>query len=938
MIRARLNATDRFLRGTIVAGLLAGPPCAAAPELIDLGDSVPYSFDDIYRGRSVSTTLGDVSYFFNDDGIHGRELWRSDGTEKGTNLVLDLCPGVCGSWSGASLRQLAVAGQRIVFAANDGVHGVELWATDGTASGTHLLRDFEAGFRSSSLDSFVTVGERAFFWMGSPGADAEIWVSDGTQAGTDFVAPSPLESYPACIAALNDLLIFGEYFSGGLWRSDGTFSGTYKLADVTVEQQNWALNSAFVRVGDRIVFWGDGDPLKQLGRLWATDGSIEGTSKIADVEPYRVAVDGDVAYFLGENETLGRGLWTTNGTAEGTSFLWSASQGAVSSSPGTLAAWNGRVIFVGWDEEHGAEPWIWDGSSAHLLLDIYPGFESSVGLELVELFFGSMPPLFSRVGDRVLFFARNGTNGLEPWVTDGDAARTHLVRDVLPGSESYLLDYFQGILEPGRVADALLVRLRSIDGSRSLLHLEDSTDETTIVSPLDDQLSAFEANSGVGAIFAGDSIGACFQPIGSNLLFNPQRLELGREPHVLDLAGLEAAPIADFTPGPLGANGRVCRAIQGVAVFGAQLNSSDFGSTYVTRGAPGDFETLIEGAGMPSSELSWAPWESGLAVDIAGQLWTTDGTIGKTEQLGGLEDCYPIEFETLGPSLLTGCLNLNLSDGQPGPLTPLIDWSQPSAPYPDRMVRFGARVLFSAGTQSEGQELWTTNGTPEGTHTVRDIWPGSNSGLGEESFTIQREQQLGPTALELLVVFAANDGLHGEELWRSDGTFEGTVMVSDIINGPYPSSPRWLTRFGSHVYFVAESHGKGRELWRTDGTEHGTELVADLVKGNGSSLPENLHAAGSELYFSAWTPARGREAWRIRLGDSKNPQPVPLDDIAPGALSSSPQIFREIGGTVFTVANDNVHGFELWTLREDDVVFSDGFEGTTTDLWAPSAP
>lgn len=141
-------------------------------------------------------------------------------------------------------------------------------------------------------------------------------------------------------------------------------------------------------------------------------------------------------------------------------------------------------------------------------------------------------------------------------------------------------------------------------------------------------------------------------------------------------------------------------------------------------------------------------------------------------------------------------------------------------------------------------------------------------------------------------------------------------------------------RFGNHVYFVAESRGRGRELWRTDGTARGTELVADLVPGVRSSLPEKLHAAGSELYFSAWTPERGREAWRIRFDGSPSPQPVPLDELAPGPLSASPQIFRELGGTVVTVANDHLHGSELWTLREPDVVFADDFEGTTTALWA----
>jgi ELWxxDGT repeat protein len=213
----------------------------------------------------------------------------------------------------------------------------------------------------------------------------------------------------------------------------------------------------------------------------------------------------------------------------------------------------------------------------------------------------------------------------------------------------------------------------------------------------------------------------------------------------------------------------------------------------------------------------------------------------------------------------------------------------------------GSLVFFTANDGVSGSELWKTDGTAAGTVLVKDINPGS-AGSNPSALT----------DVNGTLFFSANDGTHGTELWKSDGTAAGTVMVSDINLGSGASTPGSLLNVNGALFFGATDATHGRELWKSDGTAAGTVMVSDINPGSGSSSPGNLTNVNGTVFFSANDGTHGNELWK---SDGTTAGTMMVSDILPGSgssFTSANPYMTNVNGTLFFSAYDITHGYTLW--------------------------
>ena len=234
-----------------------------------------------------------------------------------------------------------------------------------------------------------------------------------------------------------------------------------------------------------------------------------------------------------------------------------------------------------------------------------------------------------------------------------------------------------------------------------------------------------------------------------------------------------------------------------------------------------------------------------------------------------------------------------IADARPGWVAPCPTLPPCPQTFPASLTAAGDRLFFIVEPGGERElderELWISDGTPEGTGPV----PGAPSGASAVA-------SLGSGA-----VFLASDGSGSLALWRADGTAEGTVR---ILGFPAGSTPSGLVAGEDLVYFLLRRAGRDRELWRTDGTPSGTFPLRDLAM-DAELDPPRMVTAGRSLFFTDADAAAGEELW---TSDGTPAGTRRVVDLFEGPRGSNPSALTAHGALLLFAADDGVVGHEPW--------------------------
>ena len=487
---------------------------------------------------------------------------------------------------------------------------------------------------------------------------------------------------------------------------------------------------------------------------------------------------------------------------------------------------NNKILFSASDVLHGNELWVTDGSEEGTMMvsDINPGSSSSTLNFLLEF------------ENKVYFTANDGTHGQELWVTDGTELGTHMVKETNLNGNSGIYNIVEFNNKMIFAADSQIDTPTGVTDFGTELWISDGTESGTML------LADINPGSSNGA----DSFSSLYTYaiMDGNLYFRAWNDVNGSELYVTDGTPTGTGMLVNIAPDDV------------------EKLSSD----------PSYFQVI--------GDKFFFTADNGTTGD---ELWISDGT-------------------KEGTSFVKEIVNYTSSTGYnygiDGPFYPLGDkiiWSEDN--------------WNTSTADSDGVELWISDGTEEGTHMIKDVNPGTGDGVMSWGGIILYEDKY---------YFQGDNGVNGTELWVTDGTSEGTTMVKDIAQGTGSSSPSLLDVeiYEGKMYFYADDGVNGNELWVSNGTENGTMMVKDLRVGAGDStlygVNSILYQFNGSMYFTASDGVHGLELW---VTDGTESGTRMVNDLYRNSGSSYIHAFMTLGDKLIFAGYEPINGIELWYIQ-----------------------
>ena len=628
----------------------------------------------------------------------------------------------------------------------------------------------EPGSDDSQISTKFIVGTDLFFTKYNDTTYAvKMYKTDGTAEGTsEFFSTSEgaslinvlpgsskfnFESYLPNFEDIG-LFIAPRETGGGteVWVTDGTIDGTYQLTDINPD--------------------GNADPDDGHiagGNLFFSAKDSEHGEELRIIRNFTDFTPSKPSYSVYENEVLEpitfdyAEAYREEMVYKGSGNLSKITNigGVSSSDPDDIVVIDDIAYFTATSSEYGKELWRTDGTESGLALvkDIRPGTTGS------EINHGLV-----KFKDSILFSANDGTHGEELWISDGTENGTFMLKDMDEGGEDSDSDPW-GFFDAGDVA-----YFSGSDDSddRELWKTDGTTNGTVRVKDIVSDGSSYPAQL---TLFGNE----VFFVLGDQPLTNQLWKTDGTEEGTIQVS-TSVSNIAELT------------------VIGDAL--------------------YFRASGSGGSEL-----------------WKTDGTSAGTVLV---KDINP-GSDSSTPGALTvagGTLFFRANDGTHGNElwksdgtedgTYMVKDISSTGTVSNRIASIGNIVYFGANDGSIGDELWRSDGTEEGTYLVKDIAPGWESSNPKQM-----------TLIGDRLFFTADDDEAGDEFWISDGTESGTVMLANINQNQYDSNPQHYIKVGNLIVFQA-SPSSTNHLFSYDPTDILYQSIEGMRWSITPSLPEGL--------------------------------------------------------------------------------------------------